>query len=277
MAKEHFLTICALTMLAWPLVGQTRIDLKNQTRAVDFSGAAYTKPAKSGASLPVTCGTGEMYILTAAPAGSNVYVCTAANTWNQQGGGSSPGAPNTPVVSRTSDTVLTIGEGCAANSPCNVRTGGSILSFTNSSTVTITGGTGTAYVYVSGTGQLTVGHNLTLNCSGGCTAQAGITAFPVDSVPLASWTATSGVWSSSGSDVRSFLSRDYLRTGAGLILVSGAGYQSISVDQAVIGLRSAAPASAGASCTVGQWALDLSYYYLCVANNTWKRAALASW
>ncbi len=277
MAKERFLTICALTILGWPMAGQTRIDLKNQTRAVDFSAATYTKPAKSGVSLPVTCGSGEMYVLTSGPAGSNVYVCTATNTWNLQGGSSSSGALNTLAVTRTSGTVLTIGTGCSASAPCNVRTGGSTLSFTNSSTATISAGTGTAFAYVSSTGQLTIGHNVTLICAGGCVAQSGITAFPASSVPLAMWTAASGTWLSSGSDVRSFVNRDYLTTGAGLIIVSGTGYQSISVDQAVIGLRSAAPASSGATCTVGQWALDNSYYYLCVATNTWKRAALASW
>lgn len=279
MARERFLTICALTILGWPLAGQTRIDLKNQTRAVDFSAATYTKPAKSGTGLPVTCGSGEMYILTSGPAGSNVYVCTATNTWNLQGGGggSTSGVLNTLAVTWTSGTVLTIGTDCSVSAPCNVRTGSSTLSFSNSSTATISAGTGTAYVYVSGAGQLTVGHNVTLTCAGGCVAQSGITAFPANSVPLAIWMASSGAWLSSGSDVRSFVNRDFLTTGAGLTIMSGTGYQSISVDQAVIGLRGAAPASSGAICTVGQWALDTSYYYLCVATNTWKRAALASW
>ena len=277
MARERFLTIFALTILGWPLAGQTRIDLKNQTRAVDFSAATYTKPAKSGVSLPVTCGSGEMYILTSGPAGSNVYVCTATNTWNLQGGSSSSGVLNTLAVTRTSGTVLTIGTDCSVSAPCNVRTGGSTLSFSNSSTATISAGTGTAYVYVSSAGQLVVGHNVTLTCAGGCAAQSAVTAFPANSVPLAIWTASSGAWLSSGSDVRSFVNRDFLTTGAGLSMVSGTGYQSISVDQAVIGLRSVAPGSSGASCTVGQWALDSTYHYLCVATNTWKRAALASW
>jgi hypothetical protein len=39
----------------------------------------------------------------------------------------------------------------------------------------------------------------------------------------------------------------------------------------------AAPATAGASGTVGQVAYDTSYIYMCVATNTWKRAALSSW
>lgn len=37
------------------------------------------------------------------------------------------------------------------------------------------------------------------------------------------------------------------------------------------------PASASASCVVGQQAWDTNFHYVCVATNTWKRAALSSW
>jgi hypothetical protein len=37
------------------------------------------------------------------------------------------------------------------------------------------------------------------------------------------------------------------------------------------------PASAAAACDQGQITYDSSYLYLCVATNTWKRAALATW
>lgn len=39
----------------------------------------------------------------------------------------------------------------------------------------------------------------------------------------------------------------------------------------------AAPASAGATGTVGQIAFDSSYAYFCVAANTWRRVAIATW
>jgi hypothetical protein len=53
----------------------------------NFSGAAHTLPLKSGltAALPSTCTAAELYFATDAPAGSNVYGCTAANTWAVQG------------------------------------------------------------------------------------------------------------------------------------------------------------------------------------------------
>jgi len=37
------------------------------------------------------------------------------------------------------------------------------------------------------------------------------------------------------------------------------------------------PATATTACTAGQWWFDTSYWYVCVATNTWLRAALATW
>ena len=39
----------------------------------------------------------------------------------------------------------------------------------------------------------------------------------------------------------------------------------------------AAPASASAPGTRGEWAWDSNYIYLCTALNTWKRVAIATW
>ena len=38
-----------------------------------------------------------------------------------------------------------------------------------------------------------------------------------------------------------------------------------------------APASAAATGTAGKMAYDSGYLYLCVAANTWKRVAVATW
>ena len=38
-----------------------------------------------------------------------------------------------------------------------------------------------------------------------------------------------------------------------------------------------APASAGATGTAGQVAYDTSFFYVCIATNTWKRVAIATW
>jgi hypothetical protein len=86
-------TLTGLFLLAWcscQARGQTEIDLKTQTKSVDFTGAAYTKPFKSGSALPATCGTGEAFLKAGAPAGQNFYTCTAANNWTIQSGSSLP-------------------------------------------------------------------------------------------------------------------------------------------------------------------------------------------
>lgn len=64
--------------------GQTLVDLRNQTRNVDFSNALSTKPFQAGVSLPLTCSVGQAYLNLSALPGQNLYICTVANTWTVQ-------------------------------------------------------------------------------------------------------------------------------------------------------------------------------------------------
>ncbi len=68
------------------LCGQSKVDVHTQSKNVDFSGAPATKPARMGSTLPASCGQGEFFFLSSAPAGQNLYVCAAANNWALQGG-----------------------------------------------------------------------------------------------------------------------------------------------------------------------------------------------
>src|ERR1700722_12442207 len=89
---------CVLAILsASRAKGQTQVDLKNQSKSVDFSRATSTLPLQTGTALPSTCPVGAMYFLTSAPAGLNLFACVAANTWNVESGGaltSGAGAPS---------------------------------------------------------------------------------------------------------------------------------------------------------------------------------------
>lgn len=49
------------------------------------------RPPHSGTALPSTCFAGELFSLTTAPAGANIYGCVATNTWAVQGGAGSGG------------------------------------------------------------------------------------------------------------------------------------------------------------------------------------------
>src|SRR5262249_50718547 len=88
----RFIFVSLCVQQAW---SQTQIDLQAQARNVDFSTAATTRPMKSGTSLPSNCSVGEMFFLTNAAAGANLYGCATANAWTLEsssgvgGGGSS--------------------------------------------------------------------------------------------------------------------------------------------------------------------------------------------
>ncbi|MBV8732106.1 MAG: hypothetical protein JO336_20050, partial [Acidobacteriia bacterium] len=103
----HKLTAaCSLiSILLSQAAAQTRVDLRTQTKSVDFSWASSTKPSQTGAVLPATCTIGQTFLNTAAQAGQNLYICTAANTWSVQGAN---GLANyaAPFTSSTTVTIL---------------------------------------------------------------------------------------------------------------------------------------------------------------------------
>ena len=252
----------------------TQVDLRTQSKDVDFAGALSTRPLKSGTAIPGTCNIGEMFFKQDAAAGSNLYACTSPNQWTVESGGIGINEFKAAIVSAS---VLSIGGSCSVSTPCNARFGNTVYTVTTSATATISGGTGTAFIYITGDGVVTVGHNLTVACSANCLALSGVTGFPPDSIPLATWMAASGAWvPGRGVDVRAFQSTKAVVPQLGLTAVSVAGQTSLSVDTAVVGLRASTPATATDACTAGSWATDGSFYYLCVALNTWRRAALTT-
>jgi hypothetical protein len=427
---------------AMALHGQTLIDLKTQSKSVDFSGASATKPVRTGTLLPASCGVGELFFLLGTTAGQNSYGCTAANTWTLQGGGGSgsglpngtghanqvlssdgttaqwvapggdvtgapqsmqvgglqgrpvataqpvdgqvlrwnnsahdwePGAvsavanfsktfnstalvtitgtqhnlatanlivncydnatpanllpaagvtvdPNTfnvavtfasaksglcvvnglggsglapaaggdlagllsvatvrglqnrPVsssipadgqvltwnqtaaqwqpqtssgglggaqfstlgVSWVNSTTLNLGVGCTLTAPCNVRFGNTVYSVSASSTAVLLSGVGSAYVYITSTGALTVGSNLSIACSG-CATAASISGFPPNTIPLYIWNAVPSGWDpTGGTDFRSYLSAKVLAPGLGLTVADSGTQSTIAVDASTV-------------------------------------------
>jgi hypothetical protein len=155
------------------------------------------------------------------------------------------------AVAWTSSTVLTVGAGCSVATPCNVRLGTTVVAFEVTNTITISAGSGTLYLYVDAGGNLVAGHNVTLSCAGVCGAVSGVTAFPVGSIPLYTWTATSGTWDTSGGiDQRAVLSTRNVTTGAGLVATETGGQTVITVDTAVLPLVTTYSVSFTAQTTV---------------------------
>jgi hypothetical protein len=85
--------------------GQTKVDLREQARNIDFTTAAATRPVKTGTVLPAACAIGEMYFLTNAANGQNLHGCAATNTWAQMSG-SSPSSP--PDITGQNGKVLVV-------------------------------------------------------------------------------------------------------------------------------------------------------------------------
>ena len=77
-------TAAALVLLSAATSGvlnaQTQLDLRTQTKSVDFQNATLTRPMRTASTLPSTCSDNEMVFLTSAPAGSNLYACISG-TW----------------------------------------------------------------------------------------------------------------------------------------------------------------------------------------------------
>lgn len=243
---------------AW---SQTQIDLQAQSRNVDFSTAATTRPMKSGTALPGTCSVGEMFFLTNAAAGANLYGCGAANAWTLESSGSGGGGGSTVQnasqladlgASINSQTTLTIGATCSATTPCNVRLGSVTFSFTSATSATITSGSGTAFIYIDNAGNLTVGNNLAVTCSSGCRVVPGVTAFPPDSIPLFTWTATNGAWDTAGRvDRRAFQSTTNVSAGTGLLATTANGATTLAIDPTLLALWAAVPSTSSSACTPG--------------------------
>lgn len=86
--RFHFVVLPALLLVAsCGLRAQTAIDLKSQSRNIDFTAAGSTRPFKTGTVLPAACAVGETFFKSNATAGQNLYGCTATNTWSQMSSG----------------------------------------------------------------------------------------------------------------------------------------------------------------------------------------------
>jgi hypothetical protein len=166
-------------------VAQTKVDLQQQAKNVDFSAAGSTKPVKTGAVLPGTCTIGEMFFNSAAVAGSNLYACTALNTWTLQSGGGSSVAAQLP-----GDLEVTLSSGTYRIGSGQARYG-NIATVFNPATLQVVSGTdsGTVRFFVDfNTGNPVLRCMLPGSFSGTYTAvgMSCITGngYPVDALPL---------------------------------------------------------------------------------------------
>jgi hypothetical protein len=248
--------LCAFSAaIAW---GQTAVDLRTQSKNVDFSGAPSTKPFQTGTAIPPICSTGQMFFLTTAPAGSNVYGCEATNIWALQGGGSGGTGGGASAVNQLTDAICV--RSIATRVTCSFPAGGTNFgnsnystSFSTNWTVTISSGAATAttfYQYWNPNSPGTISIDTTgssfsgIVCNAGCTlVRTGVTGYPVDVKPISRLTAgaAASTWDSftsclptNGSgciDDRALLSLSVTKAGTNLTSsVDAHGIKTISAD-----------------------------------------------
>jgi hypothetical protein len=269
MSLDKTRAVCAMAGLlveclaAIHLSAQTRVDLRTQSKSVDFSGAASTKPSQTGTVLPATCAVGQTFLNTAAQPGQNWYICTAANTWSVQG----------------------------ANGLANYA-----MPFTSATTVTVPGSThqlGTAKLFVEvydteapavlvepnevqinpTTYDVTVSFaapqsgTLVLSAAGG----GGGSGSPVTSV-----FGRIGAVAPQAGDYTAVQVTNAAQTNAGNTFT--AGTQDFSAAAHTLPAKVGARANVPASCTTGEmyFATDATAgqnWYYCTATNTWTPQA----
>jgi hypothetical protein len=176
-----FLTIA----LAVNGLAQTRIDLRSQSKNIDFSQAQSVRPFRTGTSLPPVCTEGEMFFKTDAAPGMNVFGCVATDTWSLQGG-ALQGATEDAAADFRADINVSGNQlivSCPTGS-CNVQTGDTVASFSGLQTTFVPGsGTYTAYIYFEDN-VLRYGYSSGAMTSCPASCVSGVSAFPAGAVPL---------------------------------------------------------------------------------------------
>jgi hypothetical protein len=226
------LTHGALLALALnALQGQTLVDLRTQSKEVDFRAATATAPFKTGTSLPPTCQSGEAFFKTDAAAGQNLYGCVATNTWAVQssGGGGTPTLPLNDFQPTVSGQILTVAAGRA-------RIGNYVPMTIGLGTATFTSGTGDVKVFVDSNNNLVCHMQTGIAAStGGAMVCSNVSSpsYPVNSIPVADLTVTSGT-PAIDSDDRAFLTTRGVSAGSGISINDSGGVASIGIDTATV-------------------------------------------
>jgi hypothetical protein len=286
-----------LVLAAGALSAQTNVDLRTQTKNVDFTAAPTTKPVKAGTALPATCGPGELFFKTNATPGGNLYLCTAANSWTQSG--LSP-------ASQASDFLVTAA-GASATIQCTVCLYGIgaktflVSSNMSASALTGSGGSATVFFYLNPSGTPQFGYDGTTVTGATLTGLAGqalITSFPGNSIPLATCAVAANQFGSC-TDFRTVFRRTVAIAGGGIVVLDdpSTGLTTYAVNPALVGLAAGSniwtgnndfsgashstPAKTGiianrpATCTIGElyFATDAATagknLHFCTATNTW--------
>lgn len=169
----------SLACLPVLVLSQTRVDLRSQSKNIDFSQAQSVRPFRTGTALPAVCTPGEMFFKTDAAPGGNVFGCVATDTWSEQG----EVDPVTDFEGELDASANRLTIACRKGN-CNVQTGDAITPFAGlEASFTPASGTYTAFVYFEDQ-MLRYGYSEGAMASCGTSCIQGISGFPTNSVPL---------------------------------------------------------------------------------------------
>jgi len=250
---------CFARWVVLPLAGglvfaQTQVDLKLQSKNVDFSGAAMVKPVPVGTTLPTLCSPGSMFFKSDAVPGANLYACVATNTWVVESG-SGGGGVNDDLRADSVSALFTLSEG-----KLNFIVNGLPVTFSfGPATITSTAGTdtGTFFIYGdynSGAPVIRCGYgagisigNYSISSGFSGSTCVGAPGFPAETIPLATVDISTGIFQPP-FDQRALYSRDTILAGMGLIKAGNV----LSVDASVF----ASFSGSGKSGKCAQWVDD---------------------
>ncbi len=231
--NSRTLYLCAQLFACTGLMAQTQIQMGTQAREINFSGAPYTRPVKTGTTLPATCNVGDMFFKVDTPPGRNLYGCAVTNTWSGETGISLAAKDLNDFLPTVSSGILTIQPGRLrfGTFPCT--------SFTRPITAQISSGTGDAIatLYVSDSCAVVMEYPNTLTLAltlDGITAAAVSTpGVPSSAFYIGDLIITGGVITSV-VDKRSMISTFAAMAGPGVVLDCASGPCLISVDPATV-------------------------------------------
>ncbi|MEP6717432.1 MAG: hypothetical protein ABJC09_17820, partial [Terriglobia bacterium] len=300
--KRHLIiaaaTFCLTGFAISRAQAQTQVDLRLQSRIVDFSAASSTKPMRVGSALPTTCSAGEAFFLITAAAGQSIYFCTATNIWTLQGGGTSGGSGSGsstvdigPALTLSNSATLALGANCSIVAPCHARVGGVSYTYTSSSAIIISSGTPVVRVYISdgsdgspaGTLKVRSSASSGVTCLNGCVVENSQTDFPGISIPVGMWASSvPGSWDASGQDLRSALNSNPVSlAGTGITITQGPSTSLIAVDPAVVPRKfvGAGPPGAAAGSALGDFYTDTTNLntYQCFGASTCTAVGSGNW
>lgn len=186
----------------------------------------------------------------------------------------------TATTSATTGALLMVG-GIGINNATEAT------SATNGGTITTAGGVGIAKKLFVGT-DATVGGNLTVSGTGYVSVArsvytSGSLATPIANTAVIDWNAGYARFWAVGADadtaggLKFVVSSTDTNPFIEALTITAAGAATFAGSVATQGGTASTPASAGAAGVAGTILWDANYVYVCVATNTWKRSAIATW